>query len=145
MSRRSSTFVEDFDFISRLVKVCGTKEPAKVARLLNVSYQSAKNYLAGRLPSSYVLQEIAKITPYSIHWLLTGEGDEFVNSNYTELPFEMNEEVRDFVRNVCLEAVSFMSEENNETSKGQKVIIISSDKIKKEKISESFEILHEKE
>lgn len=66
-------------FIERFVEVCGgTREPAKVQRLLNVSYQAAKNYLRGRIPDSTVLLKIAQLTDYSVNWLLTGEGEKFV-------------------------------------------------------------------
>lgn len=65
-------------FIERFVEVCGTSEPAKIQRLLDISYQAAKNYLQGRLPDSYVLLTLAKRTQYSINWLLTGEGEKFV-------------------------------------------------------------------
>ena len=135
MSRRKLTFVENSDFIHRFVKVCGSKEPAKVARLLNISYQSAKNYLAGRLPNPYVLRTIAEITPYSIHWLLTGDGEKFTKTNAMDDTLELTDEMRDFIKAVCLEAMEHTAAEdiiqNPET-----VILLSSDKIKKEKVSE---------
>ncbi|MEQ1765357.1 MAG: hypothetical protein ABL984_19670 [Pyrinomonadaceae bacterium] len=45
--------------------------------MLNISYQAAKNYLNGRFPDPRVLLTIAERTPYSLHWLLTGEGEKF--------------------------------------------------------------------
>ena len=67
--------IEKNRFVERFVEICGTSEPARVQRLLNISYQAAKNYLLGRLPDATVLKAIAEKTPYSIHWLLTGNGE----------------------------------------------------------------------
>lgn len=142
MSRRKLTFVENSDFVRRFVKVCGTKEPAKVARLLNISYQSAKNYLAGRLPSPYVLRTIAEITPYSIHWLLTGEGEKFSNINAEENTPELTNEMKDFIRQVCMEAIEHIPVEDIIHSP-ETVVILSSDKIKQEKISKEFQDIAE--
>lgn len=66
--------VEFNSFVSRLIEACGTAEPAEIARRVNVSYQGAKNYLEGRLPTTEVLIGISTSTGVSIHWLLTGEG-----------------------------------------------------------------------
>ena len=73
----SSRNVQIGNFGSRLSEACGTSEPARIQRLLNISYQAAKNYLNGRLPDTRVLLVIAERTPYSLHWLLTGEGEKF--------------------------------------------------------------------
>lgn len=73
----SSTHANIADFGSRFAEACGTSEPARIQRLLNISYQAAKNYLNGRLPDSRVLVTIGERTPYSIHWLLTGQGEKF--------------------------------------------------------------------
>jgi hypothetical protein len=69
------------EFVERFIEVCGTSEPSKVQKLLDVSYQAAKNYLQGRLPDSYVLKTISERTPYSINWLLTGQGEKFAGQN----------------------------------------------------------------
>lgn len=66
------------EFIDRFVEVCGTSEPVKIQRLLDVSYQAAKNYLLGRMPDSFVLRTITERTPYSINWLLTGQGEKLI-------------------------------------------------------------------
>ena len=73
----SSTDHQNSDFGSRFAEACGTSEPARIQRLLNISYQAAKNYLNGRFPDPRVLVTIAARTPYSLHWLLTGEGEKF--------------------------------------------------------------------
>jgi transcriptional regulator with XRE-family HTH domain len=72
MSNTASTFVKGF--ILRLKEALGTEEPAEIARGLGISYQAAKNYLEGRLPSAEVLTVIAEQTDYSLNWLLTGQG-----------------------------------------------------------------------
>ena len=65
--------------------MCGTSNPKVISNYLGISYQAAKNYMNGRLPEASVLIRFAEKTPVSIHWLLTGEGDKFVdNSRKTE-------------------------------------------------------------
>ena len=73
----SSTSTNVVGFGVRFAEACGTSEPARIQRLLNISYQAAKNYLNGRLPDPRVLIVIAERTPYSLHWLLTGSGEKF--------------------------------------------------------------------
>lgn len=68
----SSTFVKGY--IARLKETLGSGEPAEIARTLGITYQAAKNYLEGRLPSADVLITIANKTDYSLNWLLTGKG-----------------------------------------------------------------------
>jgi hypothetical protein len=156
MSRRNSTIVENAAFVVRFIEACGTSKPAKIARLLNISYQTARNYLDGRLPESYILVYIAEITPYSIHWLLTGEGKKYAKPAEPELPDEIRnfirygcveyipEEKRDLIRNVCKEIIlSIPAEEKTENK--EKIVILTSDKIKKENILEEDENLSERE
>ncbi len=72
MSSTPSTIVKNF--VARLKETLGTGEPAEISRKLGISYQAAKNYLEGRLPSAEVLTAIAEQTDYSLNWLLTGKG-----------------------------------------------------------------------
>lgn len=139
MSRAKSTFVENYDFIRRFVNVCGTQKPSEIARLLNVSPQTAKNYLTGRLPNATVLKTIAELTPYSIHWLLTGEGNRlvFVEDEPEDMP-ELNNEIRAFIREVCKEAVGQVFVEIKTENK-EKVFVLSPDEIMQEKILENPE------
>jgi len=74
MSTKAKTKVEAAGFPERLVEACGTSEPARIGRMLEVSYQTAKNYLEGRLPAAEVLITIAASTGVSLNWLLTGQG-----------------------------------------------------------------------
>ncbi len=72
MSNAASTNVKKYS--ERLSEALGTAEPAEIGRRLGISYQAAKNYLEGRLPSAEVLTLIAEQTDYSLNWLLTGSG-----------------------------------------------------------------------
>ena len=67
------------EFRRRFIAVCGTSNARVISEYLDISYQAAKNYLNGRLPESKVLIKIAEKTPCSLHWLLTGEGEKYVD------------------------------------------------------------------
>lgn len=133
MSRAKSKKVENFIFVDRFVEVCGSSQPADIARLLNISYQAAKNYLEGRLPDSSVLLVIAERTPYSIHWLLTGEGDKYVENTLREDTLLLSAKFREFVRRECRE---FFNEAlNGQTETAQpKTVVLSPEKIMEEKV-----------
>ncbi|MDH3530623.1 MAG: helix-turn-helix domain containing protein, partial [Acidobacteriota bacterium] len=66
------------EFKKRFVTALGTGNARAISDYLDISYQAAKNYLNGRLPDPRVLIKFAQKTPYSIHWLLTGEGERHV-------------------------------------------------------------------
>jgi hypothetical protein len=124
-------------FISRFVEVCGTSEAAKIQRLLNISYQAAKNYLGGRLPDPVVLRTIAERTPYSIHWLLTGHGEKLVAGPATspdDRPVTARQ-VRELVRSECVEVINELMRSRESTQ--QKVVVLPSDSLKSEKVKES--------
>ena len=70
----STKKTDALEFGERLMEACGTREVAEIARLIGVEYQTAKNYIRGRLPAAEVLIAISRSTNVSIHWLLTGEG-----------------------------------------------------------------------
>lgn len=109
MSRKELGTTERLAFVSRFVEMCGTAEPARIQRMLNISYQAAKNYLEGRLPSSDLLITMAERTGYSIHWLLTGRGKKFVDDLReidTPLPAGQMEA---FVRKICVEVINEFS------------------------------------
>lgn len=135
MSRRKSTYNEKSDFVERLVEVCGTSKPAKISRMLKVSYQAAKNYLQGRLPDSNVLLTISERTPYSIHWLITGEGKKFVKTDEEKDTEIFTDEIRAFVRREFMSLINEVLIESNEQV-NQKVVVLSSDKIKEERVIE---------
>ena len=122
-------------FIERFTEVCGSSEPAKIQRLLGISYQAAKNYLQGRLPDSYVLRTIAERTPYSINWLLTGKGDKFVASHVEEGAPMSARQIREFVRSECVEVINELLGNREQTQ--QKVVVLPSGSLKSEKVKES--------
>lgn len=124
--------MEENNFVERLIEVCGTSKPAEISRMLNVSYQAAKNYLQGRLPDSCVLLTISKQTKYSIHWLITGEGKKFVENHREKDKEIFTDEMRAFVRRECLE---LLNEALNQPKQpvNEKIVVLSSEKIMEEK------------
>jgi hypothetical protein len=126
---------EKNSFIERFIEVCGASEPAKIQRLLDISYQAAKNYLQGRLPDSYVLRTIAERTPYSINWLLTGRGDKFVSSYVDEGAPLTARQIRDLIRTECVEVINELLGSRDLTQ--QKVVVLPSASVKSEKVKES--------
>jgi hypothetical protein len=123
-------------FITRFVEVCGTSEPAKIQRLLDISYQAAKNYLQGRLPDSYVLRTIAERTPYSR--LLTGKGEKLVSSPATEDTPLSASQIRDLIRSECVEVINELL--GSRESAQQKVVVLQSGSLKSEKVKDSLTI-----
>lgn len=122
-----------FSFTDRFIEVCGTDRPAEIARLLNISYQAAKNYLTGTVPNVKVLTTISEVTPYSINWLLTGEGEKLNKESLVEDNLIVSDQMRAFIRQTCLEVISEVlssSEHSTET----KTIVLSSEQIKKPKL-----------
>ena len=117
------------DFTDRLIEVCGSSQPAEIAKLLNISYQAAKNYLEGRLPDSNVLIVIAERTPYSIGWLLTGRGEKLVNKKDALI---LSDEIRGFIKSECVKIIGEILEGQKETSHGKTVFLKSKD-VKSEK------------
>jgi hypothetical protein len=94
------------EFGSRLAEACSTSEPARIQRLLNISYQAAKNYLNGRLPDPRVLLTIAERTPYSLHWLLTGEGEKFSIPVRTEDTLPLARQISALIKQEVEDAVA---------------------------------------
>ena len=136
MSRRKLKNPENFSFVERFVEVCGSKQPNDIARLLNISYQAAINYLQGRLPDTKVLMAISDKTPYSINWLLTGEGEKFVKEPLNQDALMVSDQMRTFVRQICLEVLGEMLSTQNDSAQ-QKIVVLTSEKIKEEKIRSS--------
>jgi hypothetical protein len=136
---------EKNNFVERFVEVCGTSEPAKIQRLLDISYQAAKNYLQGRLPDSYVLRTVAKRTPYSINWLLTGEGDKLISdataNRHEDTPLSARQ-IRDLVRSECRVMVNELLQGHESTQ--QKVVLLESSSLKSEKIKASSTVSDKK-
>ncbi|MBV9216922.1 MAG: hypothetical protein JO053_12175 [Acidobacteria bacterium] len=126
MSRAYSRELNPSSFAGRLAEACGTREPAKIKQLLNISYQAAKNYLNGRLPNAEVLLALARVTPYSIHWILTGQGNRFVfQRNPVDTPLAPGQ-LDEMVREICVEVINDLSG-NGEESMSRIVVLQPSD------------------
>lgn len=143
MSSKNSTTVEKFIFIERFVEVCGSSQPAEISRLLNISYQAAKNYLQGRLPDSTVLLSIAEKTPYSIHWLLTGKGEKFIQDSPQKDTPILSDQLKALIKEECRKNVAEILSRPEKNAQG-KVIVLKSEDIKDEKVFEESDILSTK-
>jgi predicted transcriptional regulator len=144
MSSEKSKNLENFSYIERFIEVCGSKQPNEIARLLNISYQAAKNYLQGRLPESKVLITISEKTSFSLNWLLTGEGEKFVKRELQEDTLILSDQMRAFVRQTCLEVMSEVLG-SAETPPVSKTVVLTSEKIKQEKVIDKSVVLSENE
>jgi hypothetical protein len=108
------------NFAARFAEVCGTSEPAKIQRLLKISYQA----------DTKVLMLIAEHTPYSIHWLLTGKGEKIVGERHEDTLIPAHQ-IRALIREECMEAVNELLGRNRES----RVVELQPEKIRSEKIS----------
>jgi hypothetical protein len=144
MSRRNLTNSENSEFIKRFIEVCGSSQPVEISRFLNISYQAAINYLNGRIPDAKVLLIISERTPYSIHWLLTGEGKKIVENKQFKDTRILTDEMRSLVREICVEVVGELAGVQKEPSRA-KTVILTSDKIKSEKVMNEIKTSSEKE
>jgi transcriptional regulator with XRE-family HTH domain len=117
---------ENAEFIRRFIEACGTSKPAEIARLLSIPYQSAKNYLNGRIPTAGALVSISEVTSCSIDWLLTGRGKKFLEGAEpvsAPLPARQLEAI---ARRVVVEVINEMSV-SQETAQPKIVRLQSSD------------------
>lgn len=141
MSSKNSSISEKNSFIERFVEVCGTSQAVEITQLLNISYQAAKNYLQGRYPDTRVLKTISEKTSYSINWLLTGEGEKFVKKPLPEDTLLLSDQMRAFIRQVCLEVISEAFAVPNAGQ--EKTIVLTSENIKQEKVMDKSAVLSE--
>ena len=142
MSSRKLKISENFSFVGRFIEICGSNQPSDIARLLNISYQAAKNYLQGRLPDTGVLLTISEKTSCSIDWLLTGQGEKFVKHSLNQDTLLASDQMRTFVRQICLEVIGEMLNTQKDSAQ-QKVVVLTSEKIKAEKILDESVVLSE--
>jgi hypothetical protein len=119
----------DTHFGSRFAEACGSAEPARIARLLNISYQAAKNYLTGRMPEPKILLRLAEYTPYSLHWLLTGNGEKLACGSAAEATIPARE-IKALIREGCAEVINEVLVRRGEP----KVVILDPEKIKSERV-----------
>jgi hypothetical protein len=133
MAEEISKKIENPEFVKRFIEVCDSSRASDVKNLLGISYQAARNYLEGRLPEACILQLIAERTPYSIHWLLTGLGEKFVENTPNEDTLLLSRKFQEFVRRECREIINEMLSNQNENAQS-KVVVLSADQIKGEKV-----------
>lgn len=142
MSSKKSKNSENFLFRERFIEVCGSSQPAEIARLLKISYQAAKNYLQGRLPDAKVLITIAEKTSYSLNWLLTGEGEKYTKNPLNQDTLLLADQMRTMIRKVCVEVIGETLSAQNDTAQ-QKIVVLPSESIKKEKLLGKLVVLSE--
>lgn len=135
MSSKKSTNVEEAAFTLRFIEVCGSSQPAEIARLLDISYQAAKNYLLGRIPDAGVLKTIAARTDFSLHWLLTGIGEKFVSAQRPPDTPVLSDEILALIKRECRKNVAEILDQSPSTTH-EKVITVNSKDIRDEKIIE---------
>jgi hypothetical protein len=144
MSSRKLEISENFSFTERFIEVCGSNQPNDIARLLNISYQAAKNYLQGRLPDTMVLMTVCEKTPYSVNWLLTGQGEKYVKDSINQDTLLVSDQMRTIVREICLEVISEVLSPQKHSAQ-QTIVRLTPEKIKEEKIIDKSAVLSENE
>ncbi len=81
-------------FVPRLRQAFDDASNAEIARRLNTSDATIKNYMdAKRLPLAEMLIEIARVTGINLHWLLTGQGPQRVEKGSELLTPEENKQI----------------------------------------------------
>lgn len=78
MSNESSQSVKINNFGVRLRQAFDGLNNAEIARKMGKSEPAVGNYIGGRVTLP-VIMDVAKLTGCSVDWLLTGEGEKFVN------------------------------------------------------------------
>ena len=78
------------DFGNRLRIAFSDANNTEIAGVLGVTPRAVANYIKGRVPDEKTLKLISKKTHCNLHWLLTGEGEQFVHKN-TDLKILLND------------------------------------------------------
>ena len=123
---------ENAEFIRRFIDVCGSSKPAEVARLLDIPYQSAKNYLNGRIPNAAALVSISEITSCSIDWLLTGRGKKSVDEAPTQDTPLAAGQLEAIARKIFVEVINEMNV--SEQWAQQRIVRLQSSELMSEKV-----------
>ena len=142
MSSRKLKILKNFSFVERFIEVCQSDQPNEVAQLLNISYQAAKNYLQGRLPDAKVLTAISEKTPYSINWLLTGQGEKLVKNSVNQDTLLLSDQFESAVRRICSGIINEMLSSLKDSAQ-QKTVVLNPENIKIEKILDESVVLSE--
>lgn len=101
-------------FGDRLKEAFESPNIADLGRKMGVSFQAAKNYVEGRIPSAEKLIEISRSTGCSIDWLLTGEGSKY-RSIIKTFDIERSIEIHDDWRDVMSDWFAFEGKEMPDT------------------------------
>jgi len=116
MSSEDNNSHKNNGFVSRFIEVCGTDRPREIQKLLGISYQAVRNYLGGeRLPDTKLLLRIADVTPYSIHWLLTGRGKKFAGGVLSEDTPQLSRQLNELVRVIQVEVMNDIDGKRDES------------------------------
>lgn len=126
------------EFVARFIEACGTSEPAKITRLLNIPYQTVKNYLDGRFPQSNILILISKRTSCSIDWLLTGRGKKFADDPREEDTLISPGQFEASVRRICVEVINEFS---GRQESQPKIVRLQSSELMSEKVMDETKTL----
>ncbi len=90
-------------FGERLLDIFGDVPKGNIAKVLGVKPSAVTNYLQDRVPDGDKLKRISDFTNCSIHWLITGEGEKYLNSNKQ---INLDETFRAVVREIIREELS---------------------------------------
>lgn len=73
MSKRQTEKTSEFGL--RLLEAFDSVHNYEIAKLLGVSKPAVTAYMQGRIPPHKILLQVHELTGFSLHWLLTGEGE----------------------------------------------------------------------
>ncbi|HYJ92648.1 MAG TPA: helix-turn-helix domain-containing protein [Pyrinomonadaceae bacterium] len=136
MSSTKHKVIKNNPFVKRLIEICGTDRPAALQRLLNISYQAAKNYLLGRYPNTEMLIIISEQTGCSIDWLLTGRGKKFIDDRqFEDTPLPPGH-ADAFVRRICVEVIN----ERLGSQEQPKIVVLQPANVRSEKVEQELTI-----
>ena len=130
---------ENAEFIRRFVDVCRTSKPAEIARLLDIPYQSAKNYVNGRIPNAAALVSISECTSCSIDWLLTGRGKKFLDDVQPENTPPASRQLEAIARRVFVEVINEMTV--SDVRAQQRIVRLQSSELMSEKVMDESKTL----
>ncbi len=102
---------------SRLLEDFGAPVPkdkirSKIAEVLDVRLFAVTNHLQDRIPDTEKLQPVSAFTNCSIHWLITGEGEKFLNA---EKKVNIDDTFRDIVREIVCQEITLVEKNRGET------------------------------
>lgn len=132
MSRAEQQAEQNIEFVARFIEACGASKAARIQRLLNIPYQTAKNYLNGRLPNPEMLILIGRRTSCSIDWLLTGRGKKFVDDRPPQDTPILAGQMEAFVRRICVEVINEIG--GSQEAAQAKVVVLQSSELMSEKV-----------